>query len=90
MKKWYGFVAVLAMLDQAQDTIPHETVIIRNVNNLRLRFLDEQNNWHEQWPPPNISLVYPEAYMPLAIDVALELDDWGTVNRLLEIAAINR
>ncbi|MEE8118761.1 MAG: type II secretion system minor pseudopilin GspJ [Gammaproteobacteria bacterium] len=81
---------VWPVLDQAQDSLPYETVIFNDVDSLNLRFMDDQYNWHEQWPPPNVSLVYPEAYMPIAVDVALNLNDWGTINRLFEIAAINQ
>jgi len=67
-------------LDRAQHSEPHETVLMDDVDSMELRYLDSNNQWHQEWPPLNqsgsasVSLV--------AIEVKLELKDWGELVRL--------
>ena len=71
------------VLDQAQDTQPDILAICQNVEAFQLRYLDWENNWHEQWPPINPE--YQGPVLPMAIEVSLSLTDWGKVVRLLPL-----
>lgn len=72
------------VLDQAPDSVALESTLLKDVKNLDIRFLDEKNTWHNQWPPTDFSSSTPTdpSKLPLAIEFTLELDDWGKVTRL--------
>lgn len=72
------------VLDQAQDSQADALAICHDVEALKLRYLDEANNWHEQWPP--IDPEYQGPVLPKAIELSLTLTDWGKIVRLLPLA----
>ncbi len=72
------------VLDQAQDSQADALAICHDVETLKLRYLDESNNWHEQWPP--IDPEYQGPVLPKAIELSLTLTDWGKIVRLLPLA----
>lgn len=72
------------VLDQAQDSEAYALAICHDVEALQLRYLDRENNWHDQWPP--IDPEYQGSVLPKAIEVSLTLVDWGKVVRLLPLA----
>lgn len=72
------------VLDQAQDSQADKLAICHEVKSLELRYLDQEDNWHEQWPPNDPD--YQGATIPKAIEVSLELTDWGKIVRLLPLA----
>ena len=75
-------------LDRAQGTEARQTTIIDNVEEVTLRFLDENGEWREQWPPLNASPgntpgnVSPK---PAAIEIVMQLKDWGDIRRLYDM-----
>ena len=72
------------VLDQAQDSEADALAICYDVKSLTLRYLDQENTWHEQWPPSDPE--FQGAALPKAVEVSLELTDWGKVVRLLPLA----
>lgn len=78
------------VLDPAQDSLPQETVVLDELRGIELRYLDDQNNWHDQWPPANIQAVDRDAYMPIAVEFTMTLEDFGRIERLFELATVNR
>ena len=72
------------VLDQAQDSETHKLAICYEVKTLELRYLDQEDNWHDQWPP--VDPDYQGVTLPKAIELSLELTDWGKVVRLLPLA----
>ena len=73
-----------AVLDRAQDSEPYKVALLDRVREMRLRYLDQANEWHEQWPPAG--LTQGEAMpMPLALEVTVALDDMGEIRRLLPL-----
>lgn len=73
------------VLDRAQDSQPDSVELCANINALQVRYLDPDQKWHDQWPPINPE--YQGPALPLAVEVTLELDDWGDIVRLLPLAA---
>jgi general secretion pathway protein J len=67
-------------LDQPPDPAIEELPLLAEVLSLRFRFLGPDQEWSEQWPPPNSTSPDPE--LPRAVDVVLELADFGVVNRI--------
>jgi general secretion pathway protein J len=74
-------------LDRAQGTEPKQTVIIDNIESVTLRFLDQNAEWLEQWPPldsgSNAGITGAATIVtPAAIEIILKLKDWGEIRRL--------
>ena len=44
--------------------------------------MDGNRTWHEQWPPLGYSARTPRACGPIAVEITLELEDWGKIVRL--------
>ena len=72
-------------LDRAQGIEPKQTHLIDNIEKVTLRFLDGNNEWQEQWPPLNAvanNNQAPVSNKPAAIEIVLQLKDWGDIRRL--------
>ncbi|MCK5522968.1 MAG: type II secretion system minor pseudopilin GspJ [Thiomargarita sp.] len=75
------------VLDRAQDTHPIKMDLLNDVNTLKLRYLDENFKWYEQWPPLDFTTpldknnVKPILQLK-AIEVTLTVDGWGDIIRL--------
>jgi general secretion pathway protein J len=84
-----------AVLDRAADTEPQTVLLLDEVDDLRLTFLPsleelqvqtggtsvDTTNWIENWVADSSSLDV-ELAPPLAIEMTLQLDDWGEMRRL--------
>lgn len=70
-------------LDRAQDVEPYQATLLSDINSIRFRFLDFDKQWHSNWPPINTEAA---AQLPLAMEVTLELNDWGRLTRLFLMA----
>ncbi|MEN8170283.1 MAG: type II secretion system minor pseudopilin GspJ [Pseudomonadota bacterium] len=70
------------MLDRAQGSEPYKMVLLESVRDLKLRYLGRDREWQDQWPP-HPSGNEPLVVMPLAVEMTLELEDWGTFRRIV-------
>ncbi len=71
-----------------QDTTITRT-LIDHVKSFSLRFMDAGHNWQTEWPVGNQGPALQPAmqrWRPIAVEVTLELDDWGTIVRHIEVA----
>ncbi|MEK8018143.1 MAG: type II secretion system minor pseudopilin GspJ [Candidatus Parabeggiatoa sp.] len=78
------------VLDRAQDAQPIRMGLLKEVNEIQLRYLDEHLRWHEQWPPLNFSNgasnEQANSNQTLkAIEVTLTVAKWGRLTRLFRI-----
>ena len=76
------------VLDRALSYEPKEIELLQEVDDVEIRFLDTQRQWHDQWPPLSGS-ADPSAGLrlrPMAIEVNIDLRDWGRITRLIEVA----
>jgi len=55
------------------------------VKSIRMRFMDGQKQWQEQWPPLNAPPATVARARPVAVEVKLELEDFGEITRLIEV-----
>ena len=71
-------------LDNAPGMEAKKTTLIDGLEEVSIRFLDENAEWQEEWPPVNTgaSISNTLARQPLAIEVVLNLSDWGEIRRL--------
>lgn len=75
------------VLDRAQDSQPLETVLLEGVGKLELRFLDEQQQWHSNWPSLGLD-GEPVEGMPLAIELTMETPAEGRLRRLFRVPGV--
>jgi general secretion pathway protein J len=68
-----------AQLDRAPGLEPKQSVLINDVEEVTLRFLDKDGEWHEQWPSISSGAGANEL---IAIEIILQLKDWGDIRRL--------
>jgi len=58
------------VLDRPADTLAVESVLLKDVMSLTLRFADTQGQWHDSWPPANS-----KSALPSAIAISMQLAD---------------
>lgn len=69
------------VLDRAQDTLEIKTEVLSDIESLEWRFLDNNNEWTSSWPfAADNAGQFP---LPKAVEVNLELKDWGKIKRLI-------
>ncbi len=73
-------------LDRGGRSEPRETPLLDKIEQAEIRFLDQQNNWQQDWPPPG-SYNTP-ARLPRAVEIDLTLSDWGRIKRLFRLPAL--
>ncbi len=71
-------------LDRAPGIKVKKTTLIDNLDDVTIRFLDQKNKWHEQWPPLNATTGTNGGNSAelIAIEIILKLNDWGEIRRL--------
>ena len=76
------------VLDASLEPQPLSKELLSGVKSFRLRFMNDGRNWQEGWPPASLSNPPGEQWMrwrPIAVEVTLELEDWGKLTRLIEV-----
>jgi general secretion pathway protein J len=75
------------VLDRVQTAEPVRHNLLKGVRSVTFRFLTPGREWVERWPElegQNPQVL--ERLRPAAVEVTLELDDWGVIRRLVEVA----
>ena len=75
----------LTVLDATLSNEPVKRELLDKVKSVRIRFMDNQQQWQEQWPPLNAPPAQATRMRPLAVEVTLELEDFGEITRLIEV-----
>lgn|GEM_PF-317665 len=79
-------------LDIAQATTPIVRDLLDHVKSVQFRYLTDARQWTDQWPPLTNVVATPLEgnqilrWRPLAVEVTLDLDDWGKIVRIIEVA----
>jgi len=63
-------------LDSTPGDQPLGASLLRNVTDLQIRVLDQNNAWHVDWPLSDAARIR-------ALEIRLEVRDWGEIRRLL-------
>jgi general secretion pathway protein J len=74
------------VLDPTTQNTPVVQDLLTGVTSIKFNFLDANQAWNTQWPPP--TLPSPESLWtrPVAVEIIIEFKDWGHVRRLVEVA----
>jgi general secretion pathway protein J len=77
------------VLDAQLDPLPVSRELLSGVRIFKLRYMSDARTWRDDWPPPTLSGARPERelrWRPIAVEVTLELEDWGRLTRIIEVA----
>ena len=73
------------VMDRSLDSEAVEGVLLEGVKGVDLRFLDANKEWQSQWPPANVSNPNQTPTMPRAVEITIDLEDWGRLRRIFEV-----
>ena len=76
----------LPVLDPVSATQPVVLDLLHDVTSLKISYLDQNQNWNPQWPPPSLAPPQSLWTRPVAVEILVEFKDWGKVRRLVEVA----
>jgi general secretion pathway protein J len=76
-----------AVLDRTLATQPTRVRLLAGVRNVRFRFMTPSRDWVERWPSTDgLGLAGSERLRPAAVEVTVDLEDWGAIRRVIEVA----
>lgn len=76
------------VLDRDVESQPRVQRVLQGVSDWRLRYLDNESGWHEEWPPFAFGRSDPELQarrLPAAVEVSFTHPRFGTITRLLRL-----
>ena len=73
-------------LDRTMSAEPTAATLLDHVRTASFRFMDQNQSWHDQWPPLGYSGPDAARLRPIAVEITLDLEDWGKIVRLVEVA----
>lgn len=74
------------VLDPLLAAEPVRRELLTGVRSVVFRYMDVSRQWREQWPPQGVG--NPSVLLrtrPIAVEVTLELEDWGKIVRIFEV-----
>ena len=72
------------VMDYPLSVEPRSEVLLENVTEIEIEYLDETDQWSTQWPPIRQGLVTGFIY-PRAVRINLDLADWGEIVRIVDL-----
>jgi general secretion pathway protein J len=79
------------VLDATLASVTLKRELVTKVRSFRIRYMDVGRQWRESWPVQGVAspgaLPGEDLSRPIAVEVTLELEDWGTIMRVIEVAA---
>ena len=74
------------VLDRTLATEPLRIDLLTGVVNVEISFLHANGEWSEQWPPLTGTQASSERQRPRAVEIVIEHEEWGVINRIIEIS----
>ncbi len=72
-------------VDRAQDGQAIENILITHIKDVQFRFLDNDNEWQDNWPSAEVQASGGEPPQPRAVEVTLQMEDWGDIVRIFRV-----
>jgi general secretion pathway protein J len=76
------------VLDAQPDPAPLPRALLTGVTGFSLRYMNDGRQWQDTWPPPQQGDEGELRFLrwrPIAVEVILELEDWGAIRRVIEV-----
>ncbi|MGE5206337.1 MAG: type II secretion system minor pseudopilin GspJ [Chlamydiota bacterium] len=75
------------VLDRTLAMEPVRVKLLGQVRTVRFRFMNASREWVDRWPATDgTGFAGVERMRPAAVEVTLELEDWGVIRRVIEVA----
>jgi len=77
------------VLDSPLSNEPIRRDLLDKVKAVSFRYMDDARQWRDVWPP-QVQPGNPDSGLrvrPVAVEVTLELEDWGRIVRIIEVGA---
>jgi general secretion pathway protein J len=74
------------VLDRTLTQEPVKQKLLGSVRDVRFRFMNSTQEWVERWPVTEGTTDAATRERPVAIEVTLDLEDWGEIRRIVEVA----
>lgn len=74
------------VLDRTVNNLPIATIMLEGIESLTFRFLQNDGEWVDQWPPITNQPDAASAVLPRAVEVTLVLPDEGELTRVVEVS----
>ena len=77
------------VLDATLANTPVRRELLKNVVAVKIRYMDANRQWQDQWPPlltNSANNAVPLSLRPMAVEITIETKDTGKIVRLVEIA----
>lgn len=75
-----------AVLDRTLTVEPTRRKLLGGVRSVKFRFMDATRQWVDRWPVNDGAAATDERARPAAVEVTLDLEDWGELRRVVEVA----
>jgi general secretion pathway protein J len=73
------------VLDRAQDSKPRTQVLLQNIDDLQIRFLGPEGDWHSEWPA-TLASDKKTVGLPSAIAFEIHTSALGHIKRLFQLS----
>lgn len=74
------------VLDRTQTSEPVRVKLLTGVRAVTFRFLSPSQEWIDRWPQLGGNPLDQERRRPAAVEITLDLEDWGEIRRVVEVA----
>jgi general secretion pathway protein J len=74
------------VLDRTMNVEPISVMLLDEVKAISIRYMGQDREWKEQWPPLGYSGPNATVVLPLAVEINIELNDWGKLQRVVEVS----
>ncbi|HEU4617176.1 MAG TPA: type II secretion system minor pseudopilin GspJ [Gammaproteobacteria bacterium] len=75
------------VMDRTLATPPVKTELLTGVEDVQIRFLDAGGQWQLEWPPVGASGPDQLVSRPRAVELSVDLKDFGKITRLVETSS---
>ena len=77
-----------AVLDPVAGAAPLQRDLLDRVASVSLRYMDAGHQWQSSWPPTDVGTtdLRQLRLRPVAVEITLQLEDWGQLVRIVEVA----
>ena len=73
------------VLDQSQDSLPQVQNALDGVTAMTLRYMDDNGDWQDSWPPAGLAGDERLGRLPHALELTLEHRRYGELRRVLRL-----
>jgi general secretion pathway protein J len=74
------------VLDRTIAVEPTKLKLLGDVRTVTFRFMQPGSHWVERWPMSGAANPAGQRRLPVAVEITLDLADWGQIRRVVEVA----